>query len=92
MMTTSTDIISLSHAETLVYAYPNPYGDKPNELEVEAPKSFRVAPDGSHETTDMGGYGVVMARDGCRSASIPTKTASRFGIKLLARYFDFLSD
>jgi hypothetical protein len=60
MMTAITDTIDLTHVETLVYLYADQYGDKPIELEIEDPKSFRVTPDGSQEITDMADVGVIM--------------------------------
>ena len=70
--------IDLTHAETLVYTYPNPHGDKPLELEVEAPKSFRVTPDGAHEITDMADVDVIMPAGWLQITLYPNRDRAPF--------------
>jgi hypothetical protein len=53
--------IDLTNAETLVYLYPDPHGGKPIEVDVEAPKTLRVNPNGEHEIAEYGGNVTVMA-------------------------------
>jgi hypothetical protein len=78
MMTTSTHIIDFTHVECLVYVYPNPHGGPPIELEVEAPESFRVTPEGQHEITDMAGVGVIMPAGWLQITVYPNRDCKPF--------------
>jgi len=65
--------INLTNAETLVYLYADPHGGPPIELEVEYPRSFRVAPDGSHEIVDLADVGVIMPAGWLRIECYPRR-------------------
>jgi hypothetical protein len=75
--------IDLTHAETLVYLYPDPHGGKPIELEVEAPESFRVRPDGGHEIIDLAGVGVVMPAGWLQITVYPNRDRTPFNDTVL---------
>jgi hypothetical protein len=70
--------IDLTNIETLVYLYADPHGGKPLELEVEAPESFRVRPDGGHEITDMAGVGAIMPAGWLRIEVYPNRDCKPF--------------
>jgi hypothetical protein len=81
-MTTSID---MRHAETLVYAYANPHGGNLIEMEIEAPESFRVRPDGGHEITDLAGVGVVMPAGWLQITVYPNHDCKPFADGLVTR-------
>ena len=70
--------IDLTHVETLVYAYANPYGGKIVEMEIEDPKSFRVMLDGGHEITEYGDVVTVMPAGWLRITVYPNHDCKAF--------------